>query len=562
MSNVLTDNNIAYIGFTGGVKSTVITDNFSSSKNYSIGDLSYKNNYIYRANTNITAGPWDSSQWDVVQVEELLELKVDKETNKSLINSSYANNIKVKTNLPEFLYAICDKDDKLIFGIDKNGKLVLSDTSLEGLLDTKVDKENNKSLLNSEIADGFTIKTTNEFLFALCDKDDRFLLGITNEGKIVTCFTDYSETTNNEQYIKSLAENKKIVWLGTSIPESGYPTMVADQIDATVYNEALGSSFCRIGFADYSDDPLSDNYHGWKGWNWYNLMKSLSMTQEEKHYIMECWRTDDRKNKLISQGYTAEQVANVKGFVRLLGGDFYGAASDPTEDSPNGEPYDIMSNTWKNDRKKFLSWCWNNSDNIEDFGYIGGKIEKYFNSNIDIWVFDHGHNDMVGSDTVDDIVNIPEEPYNRNYFIGAVNFLIDKILENNPRAKIYFVGHYTNQPGSTGRTPYLNEAQEKIAEYWQLPFLKLWNYLPFTQRIITTTGYWDINGYWHNTGFDGTNHYGGNLSGIDQNPRQINGVWVHDLTMKQIWLKDDLHPYSQEAKELITEYISGWFRNL
>ena len=508
------------------------------------------------------AGVPELIKYRLDNIWEVLSTKVDKIAGKGLVDSIFADGVSVRTDLPEFLFAIVANNDNLLLGIDKKGKIVLSDSSLDGILSTKVDKIPNKTLLLSEIANGFLIKTTNEYLLAFCDKEERFLFGITKSGKIVDCYTDYAKKTDESGYIKSLAEGKKIVWLGTSIPESGYPIIVGEQTKSHVYNESLGSSFCRIGFANYSNDPLSDNYNGWKGWPWDNLMKSLSMTQEEKHYIMECWRTDDRKAKLISQGYTEEQVANVKGFVRLLGGDFYGAENDPIQDSENGEPSDIMADSWKSNRKKWLGWCWNSSTDIEDFGYIGGKIEKYFNSNIDVWMFEHGHNDMVSSDTVNDIINIPANPYNRNYFIGAVNYLVDKILEANPRAKIYFVGHYTNQEGATGRPPYLTEAQEKIASYWQAPLLKLWKYLPFTQRIITTAGYWDINGFWHNDGFDGTNHYGGNLSGIDQNPRQENGIWVHDLTMKQIWLKDDLHPYSDESKKLMAEYVSGWLRNL
>ncbi len=141
-----------------------------------------------------------------------------------------------------------------------------------------------------------------------------------------------------------------------------------------------------------------------------------------------------------------------------------------------------------------------------------------------------------------------------------MNFLINKILEYNPHARIVIIGHYTNQEGGTNRPELVTKGQEAIANYWQIPLYKLWNDLPFSQRIVTTNAYWDSNHLFHDTGFNGSNHVGKNYSHINQNPRQLtDGKWVHDLTMKQIWLWDDLHPTSEEAKELYAETIARWF---
>lgn len=338
-------------------------------------------------------------------------------------------------------------------------------------------------------------------------------------------------------------KNKKIVWFGTSIPEGGYPQVVGSLLNANVINEAIGSSMMRIGKADYSTNPLDDNYLGIQGVAWQNVLRSLSMTQVEKHYIMKNWTADARKATLIAAGYTSGEVASVKGFGELLAGNFIG--------DPNGsKPVDIMDAGYINDRKAYLSFCWDSSNNIESgFGAIAGKLEKYLSTEEfpDLIILDHGHNDGLPQDSNEQLTEIPTSKYNRNTFLGAMNYFCQKIFAFNPKANIIIIGHYTNQLGGTNRPVEVTQAQINFSNYWQFPLFKLWEKVPFSQSIITTNGYWDNSGIWHDAGFNGSNHYGQNFTGNNQNPRQENGVWVHDLTMKQIWMKDDLHPSSDTS---------------
>jgi hypothetical protein len=397
-------------------------------------------------------------------------------------------------------------------------------------------------------------QTTSATLETATKKDE------TSIRNVVNMLLNDAMNTNNTSYFKG----KKIVWLGTSIPAQGYPLNCGTIIGANVVNEALGSSMARRGRYDHSLDPLDDNYLGVNGVSWQNVMRSLSMTQEEKHYIMECWTTAGRKQKLIDAGYTAEQVASVKGFVLLLGGDFYGGDTDPTE--PTGdEPIDIMDDDHITMRKAFLSSCWNNSTDIEaGFGTIYGKLEKYFNSSEpDVWVLDHGHNDGLRFDTDSQLEDVPSDPLDRFSFVGAMDYIITKILQYNPRAKVFVIGHYTNQVGGTNRPVQICNGQVNFATKWQIPLFKIWERLPFSQSVITTTGYWDNSGVWHNSGFNGTNHHGGNLTpDFNQNPRQVDGVWVHDLTMKQVYMQDDLHPKSTDVKQFYGMLIADWMNSV
>ena len=382
-----------------------------------------------------------------------------------------------------------------------------------------------------------------------------------------TTIQNFVLTTIKQKFdeIKDPITGKKLVWFGTSIPAAGYPQIVGSILGANVINEAVASSMVRSGRFDHSEDPLDDNYMGVNGVNYQNVLLSLSLSQEEKKYIMECWKTDDRKAKLISEGYSAEQVADVKGFVRILGGSYYNYPNDPTEEV-GGEPIDMMDAANVNKRKSYYATSWNSSVDIEaGFGSISGKIEKYMTADAapDYWVFDHGHNDGLSYDTDAQLEDVPADVNNRYSFVGALDYIIGKILSFDPRAKILVIGHYTNQVGGTNRPVQVCKGQENFARKWQLHFCKTWEKLPFSQSVVVTNGYWDGSGVWHNTGFNGSNHTGGNLTpGFNQNPRQVDGVWVHDMTMKQIYLKDDLHPYSDPTKKLYADVLSAWITSV
>lgn len=363
---------------------------------------------------------------------------------------------------------------------------------------------------------------------------------------------DFFSTLDSE---KSWFIGKKGVWLGTSIPAQGYPSLVATKLGMTIYNEAQGSSPCRKG-RNKIEDAFGDDL-GITNLSWPNVVYSLSMSQQERLRLFKRWTTADRKALMISEdGYSAEQVANVKGYSEYMGGDFYGEDTDGTVTTPTQKPLNIMADNYKDFRKLCYSCCWDNSTDIEpEFGEIKGKIEKYKDQNIDVWFFDHGHNDGFNYE-VENIDDIPEDEYDRNYFIGSANFIISKILSINPKARVIIIGHYTNNSKGTNHPVEVTSGQIKISEYWQIPIVKLWENIPLSPaRTITTTGYWDNSHIWHDNGFNGNNHVGNNYSGINQNPRQENGIWVHDLTPKQIWFWDDLHPSTIEVKEMYSDYL-------
>lgn len=402
--------------------------------------------------------------------------------------------------------------------------------------------------------DGFNMRQDVGNYFVISDANLKKILELQSFLKVDKDGIIQTESFSSA-FVKSL-KGLTGVWIGTSIPAQGYPQIFGEKTGMTIHNEAIGSSMCRKGRVTL-EGPLGDDL-GLYGVPWQNACLSLSMSQEEKLYMFRRWSTENRKRLLIEEdGYTAEEVQDVVGYGTFLYGTFVGEDTQPTSDFPANKPIDIMNSAYVNTRKASYRSSWNNSNNIEfGFGAINGVIEKYLNQESfpDMWFIDHGHNDGLYQDNAS-IAEIPTDLYDRRYFIGSVNFIVNKILQYNPRAKFCFIGHYTNQTGGTNYPEKVCEGQEKIASLWQEQLVKCWEFLPFSQRVVTTTGYWDSNHVWHDTGFNGTNHVGMNYSGIDQNPRQVGGVWVHDLTMKQVYMWDDLHPSSEQVKMLYADSI-------
>jgi hypothetical protein len=221
---------------------------------------------------------------------------------------------------------------------------------------------------------------------------------------------------------------------------------------------------------------------GWSGCAWQNIAWSLSQTLAEKDNLINNWAT--WKTKLT-----------------------------------NSPPSTLLQS---------------DIDKIHDCSYENKLVARHLGENRkDLYIFDHGHNDNLRWDlTKDELTTMPTNPYDRTYFLGAMNYLINLILQDNPRARICFIGHYEND-----RKSQIAQAQQTLAEYWDFALCRLWEKLGWTQKTVTTTGYWN-NGYWVASG------------GAQQN-----------LTLTQIWMADDLHPHSDlsgTASTLIADALADW----
>lgn len=250
---------------------------------------------------------------------------------------------------------------------------------------------------------------------------------------------------------KSYWNGKKIVWFGTSIPagvindgqqegEGSYPSRIGAMLGATVYNESIGGSAVRAGdeHAITADDPM-----GYGGMSAPGLMLSLSLSSTEKQDIFDNWNA--KWKDIITYNQNLIVVDN------------------PT-----------YTNMYKN-----ASW-----DILLAKYLTGGSIGQ-----CDLYVFDHGYNDSVYSYGFADLADVPSTPKDRTYFLGAMAFLIDKILSDNPQAQICFIGHWSNDKGTgNNSTSLVADAQEKLADIWKYPLCKTWEKIGWSANTITSGG--------------------------------------------------------------------------
>lgn len=275
-------------------------------------------------------------------------------------------------------------------------------------------------------------------------------------------------------------EGKKIVWFGTSIPAgvvhagddngvNSYPIQVGDMLGAKVYNESVGSSAIRIG--DYNS-ITSDDPNGYSGVPATCCLFSLSGTVDEKRKIISDWAVWKNKFK-----YGVDEIDSI-----------------------------INSGTVQS--------------RIFDRSYEV-KLSKYLNGGevgtCDLYVIDHGYNDAGNKNGVDysDLIEVPPNPFDRTYFIGAMNYIINKIKTDNFRASICIISHYNDE----GVFKELVEAQRYIADYWNIPFIEIFNKMGFSTSAKIT----------------------------------ING---ESKTLKDWWLPDGIHPSSDVTGAALEHYAN------
>lgn len=324
---------------------------------------------------------------------------------------------------------------------------------------------------------------------------------------IVNCSTNASE--NYFRIWKTVASNtfvnswhgKKMVWLGTSIPAGAkygknnlksYPVIVGNKIGANVINEAVGESSVHCKTLQRIDATY--NPYGFVD-NWEKCARCLTNTVAEMNWLINNYNIKDSNNNYI---FTVNRPSSLTDSDK----EFYRSCS-----------YEI-------------------------------KIKDHLDEgDVDVWVFDHGHNDNAYDNNIEDGKTLSDSEVAYKYGInnlytweGACNFIFTYILNRNNTAKIIMIGEYDNRLSEIG--PH----QEIVAKSWEFPFYKQWEVIGWNvNHKITTTGYWDSNGYWQNSG----------------GPEQQ--ITIHDR-----FVRDHIHP-SSDASGYATRHIAAlmakWFIN-
>lgn len=320
-----------------------------------------------------------------------------------------------------------------------------------------------------------------------------------NNYKAISKIVKLTATDRVTRLERSKWYGKTIWWCGTSIPANGapvgeenlsYPAYVGKLLGATVINKAISSSCARRGWKN--KESVSDPY-GWTDVPWQNVFLAMGANLTEKQDLID----------------------NYDAWKNVIGGDFPGSSGDGTG---TGKP-ESLTQEWI-DKINASSY-----ENIL-IPYLDGTYDMP-----DLFVFDHGHNDYGNGETSSEMTSAPADPYDRSTFIGAMSFFFEKIFVANPHAKIVIISHYANDSGKQNA---ITTAQNNLANLWNLPIFKSYEKLGWSQRVITTTGYWDnTTSKWVNSG--GTEH---------------------NIPMINMYLRDGLHPSSDQSGNAIMQYGS------
>lgn len=278
---------------------------------------------------------------------------------------------------------------------------------------------------------------------------------------------------------------KTINWYGTSIPAggyfgitnpNGYPYQVAQKLGATCNNLAIGSSCVHYRFVDRVS---ANNPYGF-GDNFEAASRCLTNSLE-----MMNWIIDNYNSGVFTRNVPA------------------------TMDD-------------------LLKWRIRQGSYENRIGYYLADPSRL----PDIWVFDHGHNDYMGAESL----YSESDPLNTFTFHGGMNFLFNLILSAYPHQKIVMIGDYENQ-----LSPLIAQNQKIVADDWSVPLMPLWEYLGWSQKVVNTKGGW-VDGYWEDNAYP-------------------NG---HDITLLNAALCDGIHPHSDlsgKALNYVAYHVAEWLKN-
>lgn len=346
----------------------------------------------------------------------------------------------------------------------------------------------------------------------------------------------------------------KISWYGTSIPRQGYPELVGQMTGATVTNEAMGSSTARRG-AWYKNWSQENDPYCIKTISWACGVYGLMMSVEELEDVFANW-----------QEY-AESWGNV----------YEGEEGSPTNKIVN----DINDGSTESENLKKTLYDLRYDVRVARHCGINHEKNTKDVDVSDIYVIDHMYNDVqpMFKDDATNFTTLPDDPYDVNHPIGAVNALIKYIYDHNPQAKICLIGHYEDKK-ATGK--WCKTALDVVADYWNIPICPLYDLLGLNQVKINTNGYWDTEYRWHDTGFSfvvndddtyTTNSYlpnmiKGSTTSAAEIVKKLNivpdngeGISTWDKTRQQIEMPDDLHPMKPEAVTKWAKVLASWLES-
>lgn len=259
-------------------------------------------------------------------------------------------------------------------------------------------------------------------------------------------------------------KGKRILWLGTSIPEgnvqpaNGYPNLLAERLGCTVINNAVGGSMAMSGRAMLvsKSDP-----NGLAGQNW-GWSKGLTQNLALKNDFITNWNTW----KTIFSNAPSELDETMQ--TRILNSS-YENALDPYLTNANRCDLYVLNFGWNESTPELYSRDANNKLYCD-------------------WTYQYLADNAANISTLDPY------RYDTKTFRGAYNWIIRRILSAQPQASILILGE-----GEAAAHVNLVTAQEKCAYENACQYIPLWKAMGLNQRLLSVTKRANENGVWTGT---------------------------------------------------------------
>lgn len=330
---------------------------------------------------------------------------------------------------------------------------------------------------------------------------------------------------------------KKLVWLGTSIPAAGkydidnpksYPIMVGDLLGATVYNEAVGSSalHCKDPARINANNPYGflDNFEAvsrcitnsseemewiiehFNDANVFTTNVPASLSNDDKDFIRSCswevklqkyfnasdfpdaWIIDHGHNDIPSVASEATYTAK-ESISGTQHNGYYSAGNFVESTASSYIEYDVTDELYVWISGTFGAW-YDVYDIYDSDGNNIGFTRNATQTQVNALRVNVSNATTLRVSNINTLINtigvekLKYPTYNSLYsYNGAFDFIVNKILTYNPRARIIMIGEYENQ-----KYPSISENQLIASQRWEFPLYKQWENLGWSQQPILVDG--------------------------------------------------------------------------
>jgi len=345
--------------------------------------------------------------------------------------------------------------------------------------------------------------------------------GLAATPAVIAALQDDSGKTARLAASSDRANGKRLLGIGTSIPAgapqngTSYWAQAAAALGLTVDNRAVASSCIRAGLASAANGAvvigsisgtvltitkvlygtvavgqaisaaivaggtttIASNGTGTGGTGTYNLSSSGGTVASTTIFIGPDplgWTGQDYSRVQRALGHTlgekAELIANWSKWRPLL----------------TGSPPATLNST---DITNINGWSYEN------------RVLPFLATN-DQLLISHGYNDSAVSGHTGEINTVPANSRDRCTFIGMFNWLVDQIQASRDASGLAPIPVIIEAHYSRNHRPGIVEAQEYLANLWDMPAIPTWKHTGWTNQTLTTTGYWTAttNGTWVTSG--------------------------------------------------------------